>query len=426
MSEPKTVVVLGGGVGGVVTARELRKRLARQHRVVLINREREHVFAPSLLWLMVGLRRAEAIKRPLSRLERKGIDVRLGEVEKIDPEARSVTVGGEPIAADYLVVSLGAELEPETIPGLQEAGHNFYTLPGAERLRDALSSLERGRIVILTAAPAYKCPAAPYEAALLVDHFLRERGRRDKVTIDVYAAEPGPMGVAGPDVSAAVKQMLEAKGIPYHPEHQVKAADAAAKRLDFANGSARSSICSRTFHRIAHLVLFARAGSPPRAVGSPSTGTPSRRASLASTRGAQAAHRPPTSGTALASRQGALREVVAALQAVEVASPSTNTRELRLRSTFKGVSRGSRAARSSKARPRLARRRALPCHEGATRARPRSFSRWAWRPRRRSAPCALRSAAARPLSPAAPFATRAPTPLAARDERPVTPGQRAA
>ena len=71
MSQPKTVVVLGGGVGGVVTARELRKRLARPHRIGLIDREREHLFAPSLLWLMVGLRRAESIKRPLSRPERK-------------------------------------------------------------------------------------------------------------------------------------------------------------------------------------------------------------------------------------------------------------------------------------------------------------------------------------------------------------------
>ena len=118
MSEPKTVVVLGGGVGGVVTARELRKRLARPHRIELIDREREHLFAPSLLWLMVGLRRAEGIKRPLSRLERKGIEVRHGEVEKIDAEARRVTVGGNAIDADYLVVSLGAELEPETVPGL--------------------------------------------------------------------------------------------------------------------------------------------------------------------------------------------------------------------------------------------------------------------------------------------------------------------
>ncbi|HEU5249242.1 MAG TPA: FAD/NAD(P)-binding oxidoreductase [Thermoanaerobaculia bacterium] len=237
MSDPKTVVVLGGGIGGVVTARELRRRLPRQHRVVLVDRERDHLFAPSLLWLMVGLRRPDAIRRPLSRLERKGIDVRLGEVEKIDAEARRVTIAGEVISADYMVVSLGAELAPETVPGLQEAGHNFYTLPGAESLRDALSSLQRGRVVILTAAPAYKCPAAPYEAALLIDHYLRERGRRDAVTVEVYAAEPGPMGVAGPDVSAGVKQMLESKGIPYHPEHQIKSVDPAAKRLDFANGA---------------------------------------------------------------------------------------------------------------------------------------------------------------------------------------------
>jgi sulfide:quinone oxidoreductase len=237
MTGPKTVVVLGGGVGGVATARELRKRLPRRHRIILVDREREHLFAPSLLWLMVGLRRAEAIKRPLSRLERKGIEVRQGEIEKIDAEARRVTVGGEVIEADYLVVSLGAELSSETIPGLQEAGHNFYTLSGAEQLRDALSSLKRGRIVILTAAPAYKCPAAPYEAALLINHYLRERGRGNAVTVEVYAAEPGPMGVAGPDVSAAVKQMLDSKGIPYHPGHQVKTVNPAAKRIEFTNGA---------------------------------------------------------------------------------------------------------------------------------------------------------------------------------------------
>jgi sulfide:quinone oxidoreductase len=237
MNRTKTVVVLGGGVGGVVTARELRKRLPRQHRIILIDREREHLFAPSLLWLMVGLRRAEEIKRPLSRLERKGIEVRYGEIEKIDAEARSVTVAGAVIEADYLVVSLGAELSPETIPGLKEAGCNFYTLSGAEEFRGALSSLMRGRIVILTAAPAYKCPAAPYEAALLIDHYLGEHGRGKAVTVEVYAAEPGPMGVAGPDVSTAVKQMLDSRGISYHPQHQVKGVDPAAKRIEFTNGA---------------------------------------------------------------------------------------------------------------------------------------------------------------------------------------------
>lgn len=236
MSAPKTIVILGGGVGGVVAARELRKRLPRQHRVVLVAREREHLFAPSLLWLMVGLRDAGSIQRPLARLERKGIEVRLGEIEKIDPAARRVTVAGEVLEADAIIVALGAELAPETVPGLQDAGHSFYTLAGAEGLRAALESTRKGRIVVLTAAPAYKCPAAPYEAALLIDAHLRKRGLRDVVTVDVYAAEPGPMGVAGPEMSGAVKQLLGAKGITYHPEHQVKSVDAAARRLEFQGG----------------------------------------------------------------------------------------------------------------------------------------------------------------------------------------------
>ncbi|MCC6747212.1 MAG: NAD(P)/FAD-dependent oxidoreductase [Deltaproteobacteria bacterium] len=236
MSEGKTVLVLGGGVGGVVTARELRKLLPAPHRVVLVEREREHLFAPSLLWLMVGMREAKAIRRPLAELAKKGLEVRTGEIEAIDPVARRVTVSGEALAADYLVVTLGADLAPETIPGLAKAGHNFYGLAGAESLWAALRSFQGGRIVVLTAAPAYKCPAAPYEAAMLLDHYVRAE-RRLEVSTAVYAAEPAPMGVAGPHVSAAVRELLATKGIAYHPEHQVTQVDPQARRITFANGA---------------------------------------------------------------------------------------------------------------------------------------------------------------------------------------------
>jgi sulfide:quinone oxidoreductase len=238
VTEPQTIVVLGGGVGGVIAARELRRRLPRLHRTVLVDRERDHLFLPSLVWLMVGQRTAASIRRPLGRLQRKGIDVRIREIERIDPVARRVTLAGaETLDADYLIVSLGADLDPAAVPGLAEAGHNFYTLHGAEAFRDALGALRAGRIVVLTAAPAYKCPAAPYEAAMLVEAFCRKRGLRGAVQIDVYAAEPAPMGVAGPEVSGAVKQLLAAKGIPYHPEHQVTTVDGGARRLTFANGA---------------------------------------------------------------------------------------------------------------------------------------------------------------------------------------------
>jgi sulfide:quinone oxidoreductase len=235
--ENKTIVILGGGVGGVVSAVELRKKLPKQHRIVLVDREEQHLFAPSLLWLMIGQRTAEKISRPLDRLRKKGIDVVRGEIQRIEPAERRVTVNGEAITADHLIISLGAELAPETIPGLTEAGHNFYTLEGAEGLRDALGQFRSGKLAVLTAAPAYKCPAAPYEAAMLLEYHCRRQKIREQVQIDFYAAEPGPMGVAGKEITAAVRQMVEDKGIGFHPEHQVTEVDPGQRRMTFANGA---------------------------------------------------------------------------------------------------------------------------------------------------------------------------------------------
>lgn len=236
-TDPKSVLVLGGGVGGVVAANRLRKLLPAAHRVVLVNRESHHLFQPSLLWLAVGSRDPNQIRRPLDGLRRKGIDVVTAEVTRIDPVTRTVTAGGQTLTGDAVIVALGAELAPDVISGLVAAGHNLYTLEGAGGISTALDSFRSGRIVVLTAASAYKCPAAPYEAAMLIEDALRRRGTRQAAQIDLYAAEPGPMGVAGLQVSAAVRQVVESKGIKYHPEHQVISVDPSARRLAFANGA---------------------------------------------------------------------------------------------------------------------------------------------------------------------------------------------
>jgi sulfide:quinone oxidoreductase len=231
----QTILILGGGIGGVVAANRLRKRLGRHHRVVLVDREPTFALAASFLWVMTGDRRPEQIARPLGRLERKGIEVVRGEVERIDPERREAVVDGRTLKADHLVVALGAQFAPEAVPGLPAAGLTFCTLDGAERLRDALDRTRTGRIVVLTAAPAYKCPAAPYEAAMLIDALLRRRGLRSAVDIALHSAEPGPMGVAGPEASAAVRAMVEQKGIAYHPEHLIARAE--PRRVLFTDGA---------------------------------------------------------------------------------------------------------------------------------------------------------------------------------------------
>lgn len=228
------ILILGGGIGGVAVANALRKRLPRRHGIVVVDREPSFSLAASYLWVMNGTRSPEQVSRPLERLGRKGIDVVRGEVEHIDPVRREATVDGRPLRADHLIVTLGAQFVPDAIPGLSAAGHTFCTLEGASHLRRALEGFRGGRVLVLTAAPAYKCPAAPYEAAMLIEAELRRRGLRQATELSLFSAEPGPMAVAGPEASAAVRGMVEQKGIAYHPEHQVTRVQGDV--VEFTNG----------------------------------------------------------------------------------------------------------------------------------------------------------------------------------------------
>ena len=237
MATGKTALVLGGGIGGIIAATRLRQRLAPEHRVVLVEREADHVFSPSLLWLMLGQRRPDQISRPIAALAKRGIELVRGSIERIDPATRTIHVNGTEIAGDHMIVALGAELAPELIPGLPEAGHNFYTLAGSQSLCSALPTLRKGRLIVLVAAMPFKCPAAPNEAAMLLECDCRRRGVRKDVQVDLYTPEPGPMPVAGAEVSAALRRMVEAKGIGYHPGHAVTSVDPAKRRLTFANGT---------------------------------------------------------------------------------------------------------------------------------------------------------------------------------------------
>lgn len=232
----RTALILGAGIGGVVAAERLRKLLPAVDHVVAVDRVREHLFQPSLLWLMVGQREPGDFTKGLGRLSSKGVDLRCGMVTRIDPQRRVAEVDGSAIAADALIIALGTEDASDTIPGLAEAGMNIYAMGGAMAARDALRRFKGGRIVVMTAAPAYKCPAAPYEAAMLLDSWLRHRRLRDKTSLTLFAAEPQPMIVTGPEIGAAVSAMIEARGIVYRPKHQVSHVDASTRRIAFANG----------------------------------------------------------------------------------------------------------------------------------------------------------------------------------------------
>ncbi|HET7875790.1 MAG TPA: FAD/NAD(P)-binding oxidoreductase, partial [Methylomirabilota bacterium] len=205
-------------------------------RIILVDRQANHVFAPSFLWMMLGWREPQEITRSLERLGRKGIEVVQEEILEIDPLRRRVKTERQMIACDYLVVSLGAQTWAAGIPGLAEAGHNLYDLAGTLALRSALGQFREGRVAVLIAGVPFKCPAAPYEAAMLLEASLRQRRLRDRARVDLYTPEALPMPVAGPALGEAVKAMVEAKDIGFHPQHKLAQVDAARRELAFDSG----------------------------------------------------------------------------------------------------------------------------------------------------------------------------------------------
>jgi len=233
----KTVLILGGGWGGLTAAHHLRSLLPEEHRIVVIERDDTFSLYVSYLWLMTGERRGvDEISRKMKDLKREGIEWVHTTATGIDPEARTVETEGGVLSGDYIVIALGAELAPDSVPGFATAAHNLYDGAGAAELGSVLGEFAGGRIVVLVAGAPFRCPAAPYEAAMLVEDLARTRGIRDRVEVALYTPESIPMAVAGPAVGEALQGMMSERGIGYFPQHAVTSV--AAGTLSFGDDTA--------------------------------------------------------------------------------------------------------------------------------------------------------------------------------------------
>jgi sulfide:quinone oxidoreductase len=233
----KKIVILGGGIGGIVTANELVKHLNTSHKITIIEKNKIHAFAPSFLWLMSGTREKESITVDISNLIHKNVEILNEEILNISIDEKLIETTNKKIDYDYLIVALGASIQTESIPGIPSGTHNFYTLEGAENLYRKLQNFTKGKIAVVITSLPYKCPAAPYEGAMLISDFFEKRNIRNKIDINIYTPEPFPMPVGGPILGEAVKQVLASKNINLHTQHKIFEVDSLNKELLFeANG----------------------------------------------------------------------------------------------------------------------------------------------------------------------------------------------
>lgn len=237
-SQPKRVVILGAGFGGLTVATELDPLAStRKVFITLIDRKSDFQMGFAPQWVLAGRRKAEDGKRSFQMVAARRTHFMQAEVVSIDPVLKTVNTKSSQVGYDYLVIALGAEMVPELLPGLQGAGHDLHDMESVVQFKAALEKVEKGTVAIAISSTPFKCPPSPYEYALIVDEVLRKRGMRPKVRVVLTTPEPQPIPLAGKAVGDAIKGMLAERAIDYRTGHKPTAIDAKTRRITYENGA---------------------------------------------------------------------------------------------------------------------------------------------------------------------------------------------
>ena len=218
------VLVLGAGFGGLELATILSEALGDGAGVTLIDEADAFVFGYSKLDVMFGRAEPQAVRLPYADFHKPGVRFLHETVTAIDPDARRVTTNEGSHEAEVLVVALGAGYDYDATPGLADGPNEFYSVDGAERLRDVLPTFTHGRAIVGVCGAPFKCPPAPSEAALLLHDYLSQRGLRDDCEIQLVMPFGTPVPPS-PDTSAALLAAFAERGIEFVADRRVSALD---------------------------------------------------------------------------------------------------------------------------------------------------------------------------------------------------------
>ena len=239
------VVIVGGGFGGLATAKALRNSAAH---VTLIDRSNHHLFQPLLYQVATSVLTPGQIGSPIRNILRRQCNttVILGEVTGVDKENKCVFVDGAdrsgvPLSYDFLVLATGVTHS--------YFGHDEFAsyAPGLKTLADAVAV--RNRILqAFEQAEAEEDPTRHHDLltfvlvgagptgvemagaiAVLIRNTLRSEFRRidpRSARIVLLDMSPRVLGTFSERLSAAAKKRLESLGVEVRLGHAVDQIDA--------------------------------------------------------------------------------------------------------------------------------------------------------------------------------------------------------
>ena len=185
----KKVVVIGGGAGGTIAAKYIRKADSSID-VTLIETNKEYYTCFMSNEVIGGDRNIDTIKHSYEGLKKHGINVVHSKATGVDVDAKKVTTeSGDTFDYDKLVVSPGISIKWGTLAGYDEAAaeimpHAWKAGSQTALLRKQLESMDDGGLVILTPpGNPFRCPPGPYERVCQIAHYLKHNKPKSKILV---------------------------------------------------------------------------------------------------------------------------------------------------------------------------------------------------------------------------------------------------
>lgn len=234
MATNGSVVIVGGGSGGLTVAALLRKK-APALNIQLVEPSPDHYYQPAWTLVGAGQYRIGATSRPTASLIPPGVKWIADRAESFDPAGSVVSLaGGGKLAYDYLVVAAGLQLDWHKIEGLEATlGRNGvtsnYRFDLAPYTWECLRGLRGGKVLFTQPSMPIKCAGAPQKILYMAADYLGRQG----VKAELSFFTPGPAMFGVPFYAKALDQVVTEYGITPRFAHNLVAVDGPRKKATF-------------------------------------------------------------------------------------------------------------------------------------------------------------------------------------------------
>ena len=235
------ITVIGAGSGGMMTANILRRKLDRNEaEITVVDKSDTHYYQPSYYLLPFDYMVPESQHRKVKDLLKNGIQFVQDEVTGIDPDGQVVECSDTDVKYDYLVISTGHTIEPETVPGMAEGWNEtdeifpYYHYEAAVDMSDAVDDFDGGTFVVSVPDTPIKCAGAPLKMSMLMEDYMSRNGIREDSR--VIMTKPGEAVFGVEPYKSKMDDIWAKRDIEFVPNFSVAEVDYEERILRSTDG----------------------------------------------------------------------------------------------------------------------------------------------------------------------------------------------